>query len=86
MPEGGEGERDIPLQPARRNTLQRLRHRRCIVHHRCLRSVACQTFAVAEKQWFGHPRGLSRSSSRMWERFSYYGMRALLTALHGPAR
>jgi POT family proton-dependent oligopeptide transporter len=36
--------------------------------------------AVAEKQWFGHPRGLvTLFFTEMWERFSYYGMRALLT-------
>jgi POT family proton-dependent oligopeptide transporter len=30
-------------------------------------------------QWFGHPRGLSfLFGTEMWERFSYYGMRALL--------
>ena len=35
--------------------------------------------AVAEKTWFGHPRGLSTLfMTEMWERFSYYGMRALL--------
>ena len=35
--------------------------------------------AVAEKQWFGHPRGLATLFfTEMWERFSYYGMRALL--------
>jgi POT family proton-dependent oligopeptide transporter len=35
--------------------------------------------AVGEKQWFGHPRGLSTLFfTEMWERFSYYGMRALL--------
>jgi POT family proton-dependent oligopeptide transporter len=29
--------------------------------------------------WFGHPRGLSYLfATEMWERFSYYGMRALL--------
>ncbi|ATQ70037.1 MULTISPECIES: peptide MFS transporter [Methylosinus] len=29
--------------------------------------------------WFGHPRGLTiLFSAEMWERFSYYGMRALL--------
>ena len=34
---------------------------------------------VAQKQWFGHPRGLSTLFfTEMWERFSYYGMRALL--------
>ncbi len=32
-----------------------------------------------EQQWFGHPRGLSTLFfTEMWERFSYYGMRALL--------
>ena len=36
--------------------------------------------AAAEKQWFGHPRGLATLFfTEMWERFSYYGMRALLT-------
>ena len=30
-------------------------------------------------EWFGHPRGLSTLFfTEMWERFSYYGMRALL--------
>src|SRR5690606_3635822 len=32
-----------------------------------------------EKTWFGHPRGLPTPFfSEMWERFSYYGMRARL--------
>jgi proton-dependent oligopeptide transporter, POT family len=32
-----------------------------------------------EAQWFGHPRGLSvLFATELWERFSYYGMRALL--------
>ncbi|UCG52761.1 MAG: peptide MFS transporter [Candidatus Latescibacterota bacterium] len=32
-----------------------------------------------EKQWLGHPRGLSTLFfTELWERFSYYGMRALL--------
>ena len=32
-----------------------------------------------QKQWFGHPRGLSTLFfTEMWERFSYYGMRTLL--------
>ncbi|HEY3052053.1 MAG TPA: peptide MFS transporter [Thermoanaerobaculia bacterium] len=35
--------------------------------------------AAAQKQWFGHPRGLATLFfTEMWERFSYYGMRALL--------
>jgi POT family proton-dependent oligopeptide transporter len=33
----------------------------------------------ADKQWFGHPRGLSTLFfTEMWERFSYYGMRGIL--------
>ena len=32
-----------------------------------------------EKTWLGHPRGLFvLFLVEMWERFSYYGMRALL--------
>ena len=35
---------------------------------------------AAEKTWFGHPRQLARMfTTEMWERFGYYGMRALLT-------
>ncbi|HWL48142.1 MAG TPA: peptide MFS transporter [Sphingomonadaceae bacterium] len=35
---------------------------------------------TAERQWFGHPRQLARLfTTEMWERFGYYGMRALLT-------
>lgn len=35
--------------------------------------------STAGKQWFGHPRGLATLFfTEMWERFSYYGMRALL--------
>jgi POT family proton-dependent oligopeptide transporter len=34
---------------------------------------------AATKQWLGHPRGLATLFfCEMWERFSYYGMRALL--------
>jgi POT family proton-dependent oligopeptide transporter len=30
--------------------------------------------------WFGHPRQLKRLfTTEMWERFGYYGMRAILT-------
>jgi len=33
-----------------------------------------------ERNWFGHPRQLARLfTTEMWERFGYYGMRALLT-------
>src|SRR5207247_5165552 len=54
-------------------------HRRCIVHHRCLRMPRMSETAVAGKQWFGHPRGLATLFfTEMWERASYYGMRALL--------
>ncbi len=35
--------------------------------------------AVADHEWFGHPRGLSTLFfTELWERFSYYGMRTLL--------
>ncbi|MCD2323088.1 peptide MFS transporter [Sphingomonas sp. IC-56] len=35
---------------------------------------------AAEQTWFGHPRQLARLfTTEMWERFGYYGMRALLT-------
>jgi POT family proton-dependent oligopeptide transporter len=38
-----------------------------------------QIDATPEKTWFGHPRGLTvLFGTEMWERFSYYGMRALL--------
>jgi POT family proton-dependent oligopeptide transporter len=34
---------------------------------------------MAERSWFGHPRGLTvLFLTNMWEQFSYYGMRALL--------
>src|SRR5215831_10280205 len=34
---------------------------------------------VSQKQWLGHPRGLSTLFfTEMWERFSYYGMRGIL--------
>ena len=34
----------------------------------------------AKPTWFGHPRQLARLfTTEMWERFGYYGMRALLT-------
>src|SRR5881394_2904906 len=33
-----------------------------------------------QREWFGHPRQLARLfTTEMWERFGYYGMRALLT-------
>ena len=40
---------------------------------------AAATSEPSDLQWFGHPRGLSTLFfTEMWERFSYYGMRALL--------
>lgn len=37
------------------------------------------TPVTPEKTWFGHPRGVSTLFfTEMWERFSYYGMRAFL--------
>jgi POT family proton-dependent oligopeptide transporter len=36
--------------------------------------------AASDRAFFGHPRGLSTLFfTEMWERFSYYGMRAILT-------
>jgi POT family proton-dependent oligopeptide transporter len=36
--------------------------------------------AEEKRTWFGHPRQLARLfTTEMWERFGYYGMRALLT-------
>jgi POT family proton-dependent oligopeptide transporter len=43
--------------------------------------MTADAVAVAERlpQWVGHPRGLrTLFFTEMWERFSYYGMRALL--------
>ena len=38
-----------------------------------------EDFETEPKQLFGHPRGLAfLFATEMWERFSYYGMRALL--------
>src|SRR5256885_14415783 len=35
---------------------------------------------ATKRTWFGHPRQLARLfTTEMWERFGYYGMRALLT-------
>src|SRR5262245_14478171 len=42
-------------------------------------SASAETTPVAQDDLFGHPRGLSYLfATEMWERFSYYGMRALL--------
>ncbi|HVU31229.1 MAG TPA: peptide MFS transporter [Sphingomicrobium sp.] len=39
-----------------------------------------RTDPADRKTWFGHPRQLARLfTTEMWERFGYYGMRALLT-------
>src|SRR5579863_5251288 len=41
--------------------------------------AADRTNAEWDRSFFGHPRGLSTLFfTEMWERFSYYGMRALL--------
>ena len=38
-----------------------------------------ESLEIEPKQLFGHPRGLAfLFATEMWERFSYYGMRALL--------
>ena len=42
-------------------------------------SIAATAGARWDRSFFGHPRGLSTLFfTEMWERFSYYGMRALL--------
>jgi POT family proton-dependent oligopeptide transporter len=42
-------------------------------------SVSASAPAPTGKTWLGHPRGLATLFfTEMWERFSYYGMRALL--------
>jgi proton-dependent oligopeptide transporter, POT family len=42
-------------------------------------TVAAEIVPTTERSFFGHPRGLSTLFfTEMWERFSYYGMRALL--------
>src|SRR5260221_6692418 len=39
-----------------------------------------RTDPADKKTWFGHPGQLARLfTTEMWERFGYYGMRALLT-------
>src|SRR5215470_17297690 len=52
--------------------------------------VASLNAARADTSFFGHPRGLATLfMTEMWERFSYYGMRAILiyyltsTVAHG---
>jgi POT family proton-dependent oligopeptide transporter len=41
--------------------------------------MAAPSPGAGAAQWFGHPRGLSTLFfTEMWERFSYYGMRAFL--------
>src|SRR5262249_61732787 len=42
-------------------------------------STALRADSVDDRGFFGHPRGLSTLFfTEMWERFSYYGMRAFL--------
>jgi POT family proton-dependent oligopeptide transporter len=43
------------------------------------RSTMADRRSTMDDEWFGHPRGLSTLFfTEMWERFSYYGMRAIL--------
>ena len=43
-------------------------------------ATSTQDNAISGGTFFGHPRGLATLFfTEMWERFSYYGMRALLT-------
>jgi proton-dependent oligopeptide transporter, POT family len=49
------------------------------VSHTGPESLASEPNARWDRSFFGHPRGLSTLFfTEMWERFSYYGMRALL--------
>lgn len=42
-------------------------------------AAGVEAMAIARQEWFGHPRGLYvLFATEMWERFSFYGMRALL--------
>ncbi len=44
-----------------------------------MNDATTRSAAAARRTWFGHPAGLSTLFfTEMWERFSYYGMRALL--------
>src|SRR5262245_58734280 len=46
---------------------------------RAIPRVGVMSDAAADTGFFGHPRGLSTLFyTEMWERFSYYGMRAFL--------
>jgi POT family proton-dependent oligopeptide transporter len=43
------------------------------------RAMTAETAPLRAREWFGHPKGLTfLFATEMWERFSYYGMRALL--------
>ena len=45
----------------------------------CVSKMPVSTGPPHAVKWFGHPRGLSTLFfTELWERFSYYGMRALL--------
>jgi POT family proton-dependent oligopeptide transporter len=49
------------------------------VPHRPARRARADPIRAAEGDFLGHPRGLTfLFTTEMWERFSYYGMRALL--------
>src|SRR6266481_1942443 len=48
------------------------------MHLHCI-STICLPHVTTDRGFFGHPRGLSTLFfTEMWERFSYYGMRAFL--------
>jgi proton-dependent oligopeptide transporter, POT family len=55
-------------------------------------AIDAESPAVDDRKFFGHPRGLGLLfTTEMWERFSYYGMRAILVlfltqALHWSTR
>src|SRR6185437_3868273 len=85
----GHSESDLPRSARELHVLGELR--RASPHGRQDRPHRARGYSRAEKEmsapaatgrdasWFGHPRGLSTLFFlEMWERFSYYGMRAFL--------
>lgn len=79
--------RSMIREPAQRgwmSLIPNLNSHGCIIHlffylsHQVPKVYQDMTSAM-EKQWFGHPRGLATLFfTEMWERFSYYGGRAML--------
>ena len=79
--------RPVPATPHRaRTTLTRRASRPARIDHGVQPDEGLGRTVRSEKTFFGHPRGLATLfMTEMWERFSYYGMRALLVALPSVA-